>query len=92
MKYFLTTVLFILLLTVSVACAGSQSASEYDQSWEITVTDCQGNTTIYYNCLLTQDGLYVVTFMPNQGKIQSGHGPVIKVYRSNCTEVIMIAE
>ena len=90
MRY-LTTVLFILMLTVSVACAG-QWESEYDQVWEITVTDCQGNTTIYHECRITQDGLYVVTFMPNQGKIASGNGPIIRVYRSNCTEVIMIAE
>ena len=91
MKYF-TTVLFILMLSVSVACAGSQWESEYDQVWEITVTDCQGNTTIYYDCRITQDGLYVVTFMPNQGKMATGNGPIIRVYRSNCTEVIMVAE
>lgn len=91
MKY-LTTILLVLLLTVSVACAGNQWSSEYDQSWEVIVTDCQGNTVIYYDCLIIQDGLYVLSFMPNQGKMPTGRGPIIKVFRSQCTEVMMIAQ
>ena len=91
MKY-LITVLFILLLTASVAIAGNQWKSEYDISWDVTVTDCRGNTTVYEDSLIVNDGDSFVTFMPNQGKIASGNGPIIKVYRSDCTSIVMSAD
>ena len=91
MKRFIIGLLIVLLLT-SVAYTGNQWTSVYDQSWQITVTDCQGNTTIYNDCLVVEDGLYLLMFMPNQGKIPTGNGPIIRVYRSNCTRVIMAAQ
>ena len=67
MKYLV--VLFILLFTFSVASAGSQWEGTYDQVWDITVTDCKGVTKIYQDCLIVNDGLFVITFMPNQGRM-----------------------
>ena len=81
-------VIIIMVLSLS-AFAGSQWESEHDQSWEITVTDCRGNVSEYHDCLIVNDGLSFITFMPNQGKMGTGKGKIVKIYRSLCTEVIM---
>jgi len=88
----LVAVLLILLFTAPALFAGNQWESKYDASWEISVTDCKGTTTIYKGCHIVNDNLFVVTFMPDQGRIPTESGSVIRIYRSNCTEVTMIAE
>jgi len=88
MKYFIIGI-FVLFLSIGNLFAGIVEQSPYDQKWEITVINCQGQATIYYDCVVTNQGEYVVTFMPNAGNIPTGNGKTIKVFRSNCTTVIM---
>ena len=92
MKY-LISILFIIFLSVSTGTAGNQWKSEYDQTWKIIVTNCQGNTTVYKDCLIIDDTrFHTLVFMPNQGKIPSGDGLVIKVFRNACNDIIMTSE
>ncbi len=92
MKY-LITILLILLLSVSLVSASNQWKSEHDQSWEITITDCQGNVTIYKDCLIVYDDRFnSIAFMPNQGNIPTGNGAIIKILRSTCVHITMISE
>ncbi len=89
MKQLLIGILISFLL-ISTACASS--GSDYDKRWEIIVTDCQGNTTIYESCAITNQGEDVVTFVPNTGKGSNPHGPTIKVFLSDCQAVMMSEE
>jgi len=88
----LIIILFIMLLTIITVNAGNQWESKFDQSWKITVNDCQNDITIYNNCLIVNNGINTLTFMPNQGRIPTGNGTVIKIFRSACTEISMIAD
>lgn len=82
-------VAFILFISTINLFAGVVERSPYDQKWEIMVTNCQGQTTIYYECVITNQGEYVVTFIPNSGNIPTGNGKTIKVFKNDCTSIVM---
>lgn len=78
----------LVFLTIS-ASAGLVGKSEYDVVWTITVIDCQGTTTIYKDCRITNSGQFWISFMPGQGNIASGNGKEIHINTSNsCVKVI----
>lgn len=87
MKYVIIAI-FILCLSATSLFAGSDESS-YDKRWEITVINCNGGVTVYNNCALTNQGQWVVSFIPNSGKISTSRGPEIRVIQSTCTEVIL---
>jgi hypothetical protein len=91
-KYIQIALVVSLLLSFSVGyVSAGRFTSDYDQRWDIYVTNCQGETTIYYDCAITNNGQSVVSFIPEAGKISGFQGPEIKIMRNNsCTEVIMI--
>ena len=88
----------ILVIIASIMLVGTAHAdvimgSPYDARWTITVTDCFGNVTIYSNSLITQLNTMFVTFIPNQGRIQSASGKRKKVpLMSTCVKVEMDEE
>jgi len=91
-KYIKILLVVNLLLVFAIGFASANRfKSDYDQRWDIYVTNCQGQTTVYYDCAITNNGQSVVSFIPDAGKISGFQGPEIKIMRNNsCTEVIMI--
>ena len=88
MKYLIIGT-FILFISVANLFGGVVEKTPYDQKWDITVINCQGQTIIYYDCVITNQGEYVITFMPNAGNIPTGNGRTVKIFQNNCTQVIM---
>jgi hypothetical protein len=84
-------ILFLLLLLCTVGHP-DYDESMYDQRWEIIIIDCQGNTTIYNNCAITNQGESVVSFIPNAGRVGDPRGRAIRVFLRSCTQVIMQEE
>ena len=88
----------ILAIIVSVMLVGTTHAdiimgSPYDTLWTITVTDCFGNVTIYNSSVITQISTTFVTFIPDQGKIQTASGKRKKIpLMSTCMNVTMEEE
>ena len=79
----------LLFLMVPPAIGGVGGTSDYDIVWKITVIDCRGNTTVYDNCRITNNGQFSISFMPDQGLISSGNGKIIVINTvSTCTTVI----
>jgi len=76
-------------LVIGDGISGVVEKSPYDQTWSIIVTNCQGITTIYSDCAITNQGEYVVTFIPNAGNMPTGRGKTIKIFRNDCTQIIM---
>jgi hypothetical protein len=89
-KILLLPILFLALY--SLVYAGNEWKSDYDQVWEITIAECSGTVSVYHNCIITNITEYVLSFMPDQGKIKTGNGQVVKVIRSNCTQITMTSE
>jgi len=96
MKKIITILFMLFILTfifMNVVDAGNQWSSEQDQIWEITVDDCKGNITIYKDCLIINDNRFNnLVFMPNQGRIPTGNGTVVKILRSACTDITIISK
>lgn len=93
MKKILLIVLMIMFVFTSAATAGNQWKSEQDLFWDITIINCQGVTTVYKDCLILYDNRFNnLVFMPNQGRIETGSGTMIKVLRNTCTDIIMISK
>ena len=82
-------VTLILFLSIANLFAGVVERSPYDQKWEITVINCRGQATIYHDCVITNQGEFVVTFIPNAGNIPTGNEKTIKIFQNDCTSIIM---
>ena len=90
-KVILATIVSAML--VGTAHADMVMGSNYDTFWTITVTDCFGNVTTYSNCVITQVNTMFLTFIPDQGRIQTNNGKRKKVpLRSTCMNVDMMEE
>jgi hypothetical protein len=89
MKYFLVVIVAILLLAGTLS-AGVVGNSPYDKVWDIFVSSCNGTTTVYYNCVITNMGEYTLAFIPDQGRIPTTNGKEIIVQKSECNSVTMV--
>jgi len=84
--------IFISMISVSLCLAGVVGNSDYDKIWTIIVTNCSGSATVYHGCVLVNQGEDWVSFIPDQGRIPTGNGKVIKVSNSMCSQIIMEEE
>ena len=79
----------ILMFLIGAAYAGVISNSPYDNVWDIKVTDCHSKTVFYKNCVITNLDEWSLSFIPDQGRIPSGNGKEVIVYRNSCTSVTL---
>lgn len=82
-------ILFTFVL-VAPAKAGISGKSPYDLVVDIYVTTCDGDKTVFYDCVITNIGPYSVSFIANQGRIPTGNGKEIIVSKNTCTSVILV--
>lgn len=83
-----------ILIFALYAPAGNASTgweSNLDILWNITVTDsCRGEAVTFRNCLLVEQDLFWIGFIPNQSRIGDPHGKEIRINTvSGCTSVTM---
>ncbi len=76
--------LLIILLSAPVI-AGVIGDSPYDGVYDIIVTSIDGTTEIYSNCVITNIGQWSISFIPDQGRIQTGNGKQIIVNKVAAT-------
>jgi len=79
----IATIILVLMLTVGVGLAGSGWESDYDAKWTITVTNISGNTTVYNDSCLTNQGQFGISFIPDQMSCPASHGKVVRVNTFN---------
>ena len=61
--------------------------------WEITITDCTGNLVVYHNCAVTNRNVpFVISFIPNAGKMPGPRGAEIIVFITACNAVTMFED
>jgi hypothetical protein len=90
MKYlsiFLMTA-FLIIGTISSSNA-YRFNSNYDRLYDITVTDCKGNTTVYHNCVITDTNFVTLSFIPNSSRISVSREAQIIIILNSCTSIIM---
>lgn len=85
------SVIMGVILCAGVTRASTGGESNYDILWDITISDdCSGETTTYHNCLLVEQNLLWISFIPDQSKMGDPHGRQIRVSTaSGCTSVFM---
>jgi hypothetical protein len=79
------------ILCASVTRASTGWESNYDILWDITISDdCNGEAITYRNCILVEQNLLWISFIPDQSKSGDPHGRQIRVSTaSGCTSVLM---
>lgn len=82
----------ILLLFSIIGTIGIVERSPYDTRWEITVINCNGEIWVFNDCVITNQGQDVVTFIPGAGRIPTGNEKTLKIFRDNCTSIFMEEE
>jgi hypothetical protein len=86
-KLLLTIILVLFLFTSSFGDVIGRS--KYDGIYDIFIAQCNGVTKVYRNCVITNDGEYSISFIPDQGRIQTGNGKQIFVTK-DCATVTLI--
>ena len=86
--------LAVLLLSALAAAVNADVVGEspYDQVFDIYVETCGGERIVYRDCVVTNVGQWVVSFIPDQGRIATGNGREIIVHKNLCASVVMVAK
>jgi hypothetical protein len=87
----LFVIMYVIILYAGATKASTGWESNYDILWDITVSDdCSGETITYRNCILVEQNLLWISFIPDQSKTGDPHGKQIRISTgSGCTSVVM---
>ncbi len=83
-----------MVLAVSgVSSAANPWRSDYDQLWNINVYDrCSGVERVYTRARIVNNEQNWVVFMPDQDRISSPHGRIVRIPRIDpCLSIAMVA-
>jgi hypothetical protein len=89
-KIFIHIVFLIVFFGIICSYAGVVENSPYDKNWDIYVSSCNGATTVYYNCTITNLGQDSISFIPDQGRIPTSNGKEVIVQKGLCTSYTMV--
>jgi hypothetical protein len=83
----------MILALSGVSSAANPWRSDYDQLWNINVYDrCTGVERVYSRARIVNNEQSWVVFMPDQGRISSGRGRIVRIPRIDpCLSIAMVA-